>query len=92
MDKKKLIKIGVPILIVLLVAGVWFAKNQEAVEPVTADIQVKATAIVPVPTSAPIIQGAVEPVTAKDPIEAVASVPVATSVPIIQGGRRTSDC
>ena len=28
MDKKKLVKIGVPVLIVLLVAGVWFIKNQ----------------------------------------------------------------
>lgn len=85
MDKKKLVKIGVPILIVLLVAGVWFVKNQEAVEPIVADVQKETAASEPVATSTPVIQGAVEPTTAKDPIKAAASVPVATSAPIIQG-------
>lgn len=81
MDKKKLVKIGVPILIVLLVAGVWYIKNHEAVEPVIADIQNQATASTPAATGAPIIQGAVEPTTAKDPIEAGATAPVAVNDP-----------
>ena len=53
MDKKKLVKIGIPILIVLLVAGAWSIKNQEAVEPVTADIQVEASASEPVAVNDP---------------------------------------
>lgn len=39
MDRKKLVKISVPALIVLLVAGIWFIKNQESVEPAAADLQ-----------------------------------------------------
>lgn len=67
MDKKKLVKIGVPVLIVLLVAGVWLIKNQEAVEPVT--------------TNVPVIQGAVEPATAEDLIESGASAPAVANDP-----------
>ena len=81
MDKKKLVKIGVPVLIVLLVAGVWFVKNQEAVEPVTADIQVKATAIAPAASSDPIELGAIEPVPADIQIEASAGTPSALGDP-----------
>lgn len=63
MDKKKLVKIGVPILIVLLIAGVWFVKNQESVEPIVADVQKEAAASVPVTTDIPAAPRAVDPVT-----------------------------
>ena len=72
MDKQKLIKIGVPVLIVLLIAGVWLVKNKEALEPVTAGIQVKATAIAPAVSNDPIEPGAVEPAAADIQTEAAA--------------------
>ena len=53
MDRKKLVKIGVPVLIILLVAGVWFIKNQKPLEPVVADIQSKETAGAPAVPSDP---------------------------------------
>ena len=42
MDRKKLVKISVPVLIVLLVAGVWFIKNRETVADKPAGIQAEA--------------------------------------------------
>lgn len=47
MDRKKLVKIGIPVLIVLLIAGIWFIKNREAAEPAAADAPIEAAASAP---------------------------------------------
>ncbi len=47
MDKKRLAKIAVPLVIFLLVAGVWFLKNRGTVARVPVDIQADAAAKVP---------------------------------------------
>ncbi len=47
MDRKKLIKIGVPVLIAALIAGVWFIKDREAAEPAAADAPIEAAASAP---------------------------------------------
>jgi thioredoxin 1 len=53
MDRKKLVKIGVPVLIVLLIAGVWFIKNRRTDADEPAGIQAEATAGVPAAASDP---------------------------------------
>ncbi|MHC1787843.1 MAG: thioredoxin family protein [Christensenellales bacterium] len=85
MDKKKLVKIGIPVLIVLLVAGVWFIKNQESVESVTADTQVEATAIIPAVSVAPQDSGTSGQAAADIQAEPTADTPDASADPKDQG-------
>lgn len=81
MDNKKFVKIGVPVLIVLLIAGVWFVKNQESVEPIVADVQNEVAGGVPVATDIPAVERAAEPVTTAPPTEMLIGAPVAANDP-----------
>ena len=81
MDKKKLVKIGVPILIVLLVAGVWFIKNQKPVEPAITDVQNEAAASIPVATGNLNDQQAVRRVTGDAQSAETTGAPVAVNDP-----------
>lgn len=80
MDKKKLVRIGVPVLIILLVSGVWYIKNLESVEPVTANISAEAT---PGASSTPEDledEKTEEPLTAEVSNETTPGIPVITGV------------
>lgn len=81
MDRKKLLRIGVPVLIVLLVAGVWLIKNREAVEPVIAAIHNQATPGIPVVTGIVSDQETAEPFTDEGKVETTASMPAAEDDP-----------
>lgn len=81
MDRKKLVRIGVPLLIILLIAGVWFIKNREFVEPVTADVSAEATPGVPVVMDIVSDQETAKPPTAEKSTEAAAGAPAAADDP-----------
>lgn len=81
MEKKKLFKIGVPILIVLLVAGVWYIKYQESIEPVTADIPIPTASSVPSVAVGLKDEETEEPQTAKDLDKTASGAAVAVDDP-----------
>ena len=80
-DRKKLAKIGVPALIVLLIAGVWFMKNQETAEPVIADDRMAATAGVPAAAGDPDDQPAAIQAAGLDQSAGTAAAPVKANDP-----------
>lgn len=75
MDKKILVKIGVPVLVVLLVAGVWLLKNKETSEPVIADIQNQAAAGTSVAAESISEQGPDNPLIKETTMEATSGTP-----------------
>lgn len=85
MDKKKLVKIGVPVLIVLLVAGVWFIKNQESVEPVIAVSSTPITSSAPAAAKSLEKEGTEEPQTVDTSNDSTSSTPAATDSMSEQG-------
>lgn len=81
MDRKKFVRIGVPLLIILLIAGVWYIKNREPAEPVAADISAEASPGVPVITGIVSDQETAKPPTAEESIEAASGAPAAADDP-----------
>lgn len=76
MDKKILVKIGVPVLVILLVAGVWLLKNNQTSEPVIADIQNQAAASTSAAAESISEQETAASVVAETTIEASSSMPL----------------
>ena len=92
MNKKKPVRIGVLVLIILLIAGVWFAKNRESAEPVIADVPREAAASVPSASGDSAVQGAVEPAIDTGPMAADIGTPIeAQSTEAVGGAAAAHD-